>query len=122
MFAIVFRWVEVDLKIITKVVSAGKYERSFNHQNLNPADGNADEVKSIVKFWKLHKDQMPSMCKFIRYAYTITTSSAPAERVFSVIKRSFDKFLRIREEKLFTRMRKGMTQASHILRPSVSTE
>lgn len=58
--------------------------------NWNPADGNADEVKSIVKFWKLHKDQMPSMCKFIRYAYTITTSSAPAERVFSVIKRSFD--------------------------------
>jgi hAT family C-terminal dimerisation region len=58
--------------------------------NWNPADGNADGVKSNVKFWKLHKDQMPSMCKFIRYAYTITTSSAPAERVFSVIKRSFD--------------------------------
>ena len=33
---------------------------------------------------------MPSNSKFIRYAYTITTSSAAAERVFSVIKRSFD--------------------------------
>ena len=33
---------------------------------------------------------MPAMCKFGRYAYTVTTSSAAAERVFSVIKRSFD--------------------------------
>jgi hypothetical protein len=31
-----------------------------------------------------HKDQMPSMCKFIRCAYTITASPAPAGRVFSV--------------------------------------
>ena len=33
---------------------------------------------------------MPSLCKFIRYAYAMTTSSAAAERVLSVIKRSFD--------------------------------
>ena len=33
-FAIVFRWVEADLRIVQKVVSVGKYERSFNHQNL----------------------------------------------------------------------------------------
>ena len=33
---------------------------------------------------------MPSNSKFIRYAYTMTTSSAAAESVFSVIKRSFD--------------------------------
>ena len=33
---------------------------------------------------------MPSNSKLIRYAYTMTTFSAAAERVFSVIKRSFD--------------------------------
>jgi hypothetical protein len=44
-FAIVFRWVEVDLKIVTKVVSVGKYERSFNHQNLVDAI-----VTSLAKF------------------------------------------------------------------------
>ena len=33
---------------------------------------------------------MPSICKFIRYAYAMATSSAAAGRVFSVIERSFD--------------------------------
>jgi hypothetical protein len=56
----------------------------------NPKDENANEVKSIIKFWLFHREQMPSISKFIRYAYTMTTSSAAAERVFSVIKRSFD--------------------------------
>ena len=38
-------WVEIDLTIVNKVVSVGKYERSFNHQNLVDAI-----VTSIAKF------------------------------------------------------------------------
>ena len=34
--------------------------------------------------------ELPHIRKFVKYAYTIITSSAAAERVFSVIKRSFD--------------------------------
>ena len=34
--------------------------------------------------------QMPALSRFVEYAFTIITSSAAAERVFSVIKRSFD--------------------------------
>jgi hAT family C-terminal dimerisation region len=58
-------------------------------QNWAPADI-ADELDSIVSFWRNNGNQMPTLSRFVKYAFTIITSSAAAERVFSVIKRSFD--------------------------------
>jgi hypothetical protein len=42
-----------------------------------------------VIFWKIHKGDLPGLAKFVRYAFTICTSSASAERSFSVLKRCF---------------------------------
>ena len=59
--------------------------------NWAPPENDADELKSVTKFWQLHVQVPPHIRKFVKYAYTIITSSAAAERVFSVIKRSFDR-------------------------------
>ena len=59
-------------------------------QNWAPPANNADELDSIVSFWRNNGSQMLALSKFVKYAFTIITSSAAAERVFSVIKRSFD--------------------------------
>lgn len=59
-------------------------------QNWAPPVDIADELDSIVRFWRNNGNQMPSLRRFVKYAFTIITSSAAAERVFSVIKRSFD--------------------------------
>jgi hAT family C-terminal dimerisation region len=58
-------------------------------QNWAPPADIADELDSIVSFWRNNGSQMPALSRFV-YAFTIITSSAAAERVFSVIKRSFD--------------------------------
>ena len=59
-------------------------------QNWAPPANNADELDSIVSFWRNNGSQMLALSQFVKYAFTIITSSAAAERVFSVIKRSFD--------------------------------
>lgn len=58
--------------------------------NWGVPERSVDELKSLIKFWQLHMNELPYIRKFVKYAYTIITSSAAAERVFSVIKRSFD--------------------------------
>lgn len=58
--------------------------------NWEPEDRDLMEMDSVVQFWKASRDLIINIRKFVRYAYAITTSSAAAERVFSVIKRSFD--------------------------------
>lgn len=59
-------------------------------ENFAPPENSVDELKSLMRFWRLHMEELPYVRKFVKYAYTIITSSAAAERVFSVIKRSFD--------------------------------
>ena len=58
--------------------------------NWEPEDRDLMEIDSVVQFWKASRDLIINIRKFVRYANAITTSSAAAERVFSVIKRSFD--------------------------------
>lgn len=58
--------------------------------NWEPEDRDLMEMDSVVQFWKASRDLIINIRKFVRYANAITTSSAAAERVFSVIKRSFD--------------------------------
>lgn len=48
-----------------------------------------EELKLILRFWLLHKNQLPGFSIFVRYAYTIAPSSASVERVFSILKASF---------------------------------
>ena len=55
-----------------------------------PSEMSADELKSFIMFWQFHIEEFPYIRKFVKYAYTIITSSAAAERVFSVLKRSFE--------------------------------
>lgn len=59
-------------------------------QNWAPPADIAEELDSIVSFWRINGSEMPALSRFVKYAFTIITSSAAAERVFSVIKRSFD--------------------------------
>ena len=58
--------------------------------NWEPEDRDLMEIDSVVQFWKASRHLIINIRKFVRYANAITTSSAAAERVFSVIKRSFD--------------------------------
>ena len=48
-----------------------------------------EELRLIIKFWRLNKIQLPYLSLFVRYAYCITPSSASVERVFSLLKNSF---------------------------------
>lgn len=60
-----------------------------NPYNWNNSGNFQDEMDTAVKFWKIHKNDIPGLAKFARYAFTICTSSASAERSFSVLKRCF---------------------------------
>ena len=56
----------------------------------NPETIIEEELRLIIKFWRLNKIQIPYLSLFVRYAYCITTpSSASVERVFSLLKNSF---------------------------------
>jgi hypothetical protein len=44
-----------------------------------------------VQFWQKYKHDLPSLARFARYAFTIYSSSASAERSFFVLKRCFGK-------------------------------
>jgi hAT family C-terminal dimerisation region len=59
-------------------------------QNWAPPADITDELDSIVSFWRNNDNRMSTLSRFVKYAFTIITSSAAAERVFSLIKRSFD--------------------------------
>ena len=59
-------------------------------QNWAPPADVADERDSILSFWRNNGSQVPALSRFVKYAINIMTSSAAADRVFSVIKRSFD--------------------------------
>jgi hypothetical protein len=48
-----------------------------------------DELKEAEAYWQRHHLVFPYIAKVVRVAYTYTTSSAAAERVFSVLKNSF---------------------------------
>ena len=48
-----------------------------------------EELKQIIKFWQINKNQLPAISLFVMYAYTISPSSASVERVFSILKASF---------------------------------
>jgi len=47
-------------------------------------------LDAIVTFWRLNSHLLPCISKFAKYAFTIVTSSASAERAFSVLKSTFD--------------------------------
>ena len=49
-----------------------------------------DELEKSQIFWQTNRAILPAISIFIRYAYTIITSSASVERVFSILKRVFD--------------------------------
>ena len=48
-----------------------------------------DEMEFAGEFWKNNAVRLRGFVQFARYAFTIVTSSAAAERAFSVLKRSF---------------------------------
>ena len=48
-----------------------------------------EELRLIIKFWRLNKVRLPYLALLVRYAYCITPSSASVERVFSLLKNSF---------------------------------
>jgi hypothetical protein len=49
----------------------------------------ADDMTFSQQFWKLRKHEFPALTKFVIYAFTMISSSAAAERVFSILKRCF---------------------------------
>ena len=49
----------------------------------------ADEMKYAAEYWKCNRLNLPGMTKLARYSFTMITSSASAERAFSVLKRCF---------------------------------
>jgi hypothetical protein len=49
----------------------------------------SDEIDYADVFWKSYGTRLPGFVKLARYAFTIVTSSASAERAYSVLKRSF---------------------------------
>ena len=57
--------------------------------NFDAVDNPIAEMKTCIDFWLDYKLRLPALTKFIQYCYTITTSSAAAERVFSILKRMF---------------------------------
>lgn len=54
-----------------------------------PQVAHKDTVAQISTFWKLHYHTFPAISKFAMFAMTIITSSASAERAFSMLKNMF---------------------------------
>lgn len=48
-----------------------------------------EEMEYSCLFWRDHIHDLRQLSRFAQYAYTITTSSASAERSFSTLKRCF---------------------------------
>ena len=48
-----------------------------------------EQMEFTKRFWKLNSDSFPFLIQFVRYVFTLTTSSAAAERAFSRLKSSF---------------------------------
>jgi hypothetical protein len=49
------------------------------------------QMDFAVQFWQNYKHDLPSLAKFARYPFTVCSSSASAERSFSVLNCCFGK-------------------------------
>jgi len=55
-------------------------------------DNDPDKVmERICLFWNARWGAYPALSEFVQYCFSIPTSSAAAERIFSILKRSIDK-------------------------------
>ena len=64
-----------------------KYTRFCNNIPVRPGDSNFNvKINCASTFWKLKSPEIPHLSKLAKYCFTITTSSAAAETVFSRLK------------------------------------
>jgi len=85
-----------------------RYQEACNEQNIDDFPDGSDPLatllrgnpdylqktyesvmESCITFWKYYKSNFPHLSLFACYCMSMTTSSAGAERVFSVLKNSF---------------------------------
>ena len=65
-------WCEVDLE-------------TFNRNSMNMY------TSQVLRFWRSHHQEFPELARAARICFSISASSAPSERVFSLLKRFFGK-------------------------------
>jgi hypothetical protein len=67
-----------------------KYKRLVRDFEIEENEGTAKvQMEKCVQFWKCNSSALPAISKFAQYCFTLTPSSAAAERVFSILKNSF---------------------------------
>eukprot|EP01043_Picozoa_sp_COSAG02_P020195 COSAG02_NODE_990_length_15413_cov_24.707457_5_plen_753_part_00 len=59
---------------------------TFDHNSMNTF------TSSVLRFWRLRRKDFPELAKAARMCFSISASSAPSERVFSLMKRFFGKY------------------------------
>ena len=65
-------------------------EYSESLDNIPETYSEADEMTYAADFWNSNRLNLPCMTKLARYSVAMVTSSASAERAFSVLKRYSD--------------------------------
>ena len=67
-----------------------KYKRFVRDLAIDHDEGNPKvQMLKCTNFWKCNSSALPALSHFARYCFTLTPSSAAAERVFSYLKNSF---------------------------------
>ena len=66
-----------------------RYITHTNEENLQPIQLLGNEVEHSTLFWANKRAILQGFAKFVKYAFSMATSSAAAERVFSILKRVF---------------------------------
>jgi hypothetical protein len=86
-----------SLKIFQELIGGLVTELSQYHTAVMEIDAeavgrtSASEMKFAEDFWRSHRLRLPTWFRLARLLMTFPTSSAAAERVFSILKRSFAK-------------------------------
>mmetsp|Transcript_15645 Transcript_15645/g.26116 ORF Transcript_15645/g.26116 Transcript_15645/m.26116 type:complete len:288 (-) Transcript_15645:146-1009(-) len=69
-----------------------RYVAACRQEEARDGDDDPDKVMArICHFWNARCGAFPALSEFVQYCFSIATSSAAAERIFSMLKRSFDK-------------------------------
>ena len=66
-----------------------EYKFILSNTALQDAPNYKDQMGYCSVFWQAASNRIPSIAKLAKYAFTLVSSSATAERVFSILKRHF---------------------------------
>lgn len=78
---------DIDLGLLIEELAS--YRAMSKDLKIGESEEIAETLSRIMPFWAANRKLLPTWCKLVRVVVAMTPSSAAAERIFSILKRSF---------------------------------